>query len=294
MLYGEVAPGAGRWPRYVGVEKGYFTGEGLDVDVTIVGSGATTVQQVVAGALDIGATDFATVIYAVENGAPLVAVGSPMLKYAFTMMSDPSIRAASDLRGKRALTSFLKDPNNIFFEQWLRLNDVDPTEVDTSFEGNVSNRYTALASGIVQAAALSAPFDLRAAAEGYNKLVDFGTLAGDNYAFAALYARRPWLQQNGDAVRAFLRAYAHSIDWLLLHENRDEAIDILTRATQLDRAYAAATYDYYIGELKPFSHNLAIPDSALQGTLDTIVATGDMQPPTPPLSRYFDPSYLPR
>jgi hypothetical protein len=29
-----------------------------------------------------------------------------------------------------------------------------------------------------------------------------------------------------------------------------------------------------MGELRPDSRNLAIPDSALQGTLDTIVAAG--------------------
>ncbi len=118
-----------------------------------------------------------------------------MLKYAFTMMSDPNIRTAADLRGKRAHTSFLKDPN---------------------------------------------------------------------------------------------------IDLLYEPANREEAIELLARSTQLDRTCAAGTYDYYVGELRPYSRNLAIPNSALQGTLDTMVATGDIQSPTPPLSRYFDPSYLPR
>ncbi|HEY7067093.1 MAG TPA: ABC transporter substrate-binding protein [Chloroflexota bacterium] len=293
LAVGEVARGASGWGRYVATEKGFFAAENVDADVTYVGSGTTTVQQVVSGGLDVGTTDWATIILAVENGADLAGVGSSMLKYAFSMMSAPDVRTAADLRGKRAVTSFLKDPNNVFFERWLRTQGVDPAEVDISFDGASGNRYAALTTGVVQAVALSAPFDFRAADEGYNRLVDFGTFAGD-YAFVSIYARKPWLRDNGDAMRGFLRAYARGIDWLYDPANRAEAIDILMRSVDLDRALAERSYAYYVSELQPFSRNLAVPDAALQAVLDTLVDTGDLTRPTPPVTKYLDRTYAPR
>jgi NitT/TauT family transport system substrate-binding protein len=293
LALGEVARGASGWARYVASEKGFFAAEHVDVDVTYVGSGTTTVQQVVAGGLDVGTTDWATIILGIENGADVAGVGSSMLKYAFSMVSAPDVRAAADLRGKRALTSFSKDPNNVFFERWLRTQGVDPAEVDTSYEGATGNRYAALTTGVVQTVALSAPFDFRALDEGYNRLVDFGTFAGD-HAFVSIYARKPWLRDHRPAMQGFLRAYAQGVDWLYRPENREEAIDILVRSVDLDRGLAARSYAYYVSELQPFSRGLAVPDAALQAVLDTLVDTGDLSRPTPPVTKYLDRGYLPR
>ena len=111
-----------------------------------------------------------------------------------------------------------------------------------------------------KAALLTQPFDFRAEAQGYRKLLDIGAF-GKEYGFLTVLARPQWLRDNPDTARGYLRALAAGVDWLYDPANRDEAIAILARETKLEPAIATQTYNYYVGELQPFSRKLAIPDA---------------------------------
>ena len=65
------------------------------------------------------------------------------------------------------------------------------------------------------------------------------------------------------------------------------------RGTKLDEAIAAKTYDYYIGELKPFSRKLAVPEQIVQSTVKTLIEIGDIKPDSAGKT-YLDLSYLPK
>jgi hypothetical protein len=94
-------------------------------------------------------------------------------------------------------------------------------------------------------------------------------------------------------ARGYLRALAARVDWLYEPANRDEAIAILARETKLEPAIAKQTYDYYVGELQPFSRKLAVPDQIIQGTVKTLIELGDIKPDAA-TARYVDLTYLPR
>ena len=83
------------------------------------------------------------------------------------------------------------------------------------------------------------------------------------------------------------------MDWLYDPANRNEAIEILARETRLDPAIATQTYDYYVGELQPFSRKLAIPDEIIRSTVKTLIELGDIKPDAA-TAKYVDLSYLPR
>jgi ABC-type nitrate/sulfonate/bicarbonate transport system substrate-binding protein len=138
---------------------------------------------------------------------------------------------------------------------------------------------------------LTQPFDFRAAADGHRKLLDIGAY-GKEYGFLTILARPQWLRDNPDAARAYLRAMSEAVDWLYDPANRGEAIAILARNTGLAPEIAAQTYDYYIGELQPFSRKLAVPEEIVRTTVKTLVELGDVKPEAA-TAKFADLSYLP-
>ncbi|MBX9829735.1 MAG: hypothetical protein K2Y27_32675 [Xanthobacteraceae bacterium] len=65
------------------------------------------------------------------------------------------------------------------------------------------------------------------------------------------------------------------------------------RNTNVAPDIAKETYDYYIGELKPFSRKLAIPGAIVPTTARTLVELGDIKAETTSM-KFTDLSYLPR
>src|SRR6185312_15009309 len=108
-----------------------------------------------------------------------------------------------------------------------------------------------------------------------------------------ILARPQWLRENPDTARGYLKAMSDAVDWLYDPANREEAIAILARNTNLAPEIAKQTYDYYIGELHPFSRKLAIPDEIVRTTVKTLIELGDVKPDAAAV-KFTDLSYLPR
>ena len=275
---GENAPIALFWPGLIAQRNGFYAAEGLQVELNYVGSVTASVQQLIGGSLDFGYTTCEVALQAAEKGADLSIIGGTAIKYPYSIMSAPGVKKAADIKGKRVILPPPRQDISIFFDRWLQANGLKPGDVDKVYDGATPNRYAALVSGAVSAAAVSQPFDFRAVAEGYNKLVDFGVYAKD-YAFVVIIARKPWLKQNGDVARAYLRAVSHSIDWFYDKSNRDAAIDILTTASKQDKAIVGQTYDYYCDELMPFSRKLGIPPASVKNVADSLGELGILKQP---------------
>jgi NitT/TauT family transport system substrate-binding protein len=283
---------APNWPSFIAVENGLFRREGLELETTYVGNVANTVQQLVAGSFDVASSTFDTAIRAIGNGGNAVMIGGMVTKYPYSIMAAPGIAAAADMKGKKIILPFPKDLLTIVWNRWLTEKGIRPEGVEQVYAGATPNRLAALVSGAVQAALLTQPFDFRAAAQGYGKLVDIGAY-GKEYGFLTVLARPQWLRDNPDTARGYVRALAAAVDWLYEPSHRDEAIEILARSTKIEPAVATQTYDYYIMQLQPFSRKLAVPDEIIRGTVKTLIELGDIKPDAA-TAKYVDLSYLPR
>ncbi len=293
IAVGDVSTIAPNWPSFVAKEKGFYLKEGVDPEVTYVGNVAGTVQQLAGGAFDIAQSTFDTAIRAIEGGADAVIIGGLVTRYPYSIMTPATIRSVQDLKGKQIILPFPKDLLTIVWNRWVREQGMDPKSIDQIYDGATPNRFNALATGTVQAALVSQPFDFRAEAQGYKKLLDIGRYAQD-YGFLVVLGRPQWLKSNPDAARAYLRALSAGVDWLYDPANRDEAIAILAKYTKLEQAFAVQTYDYYIRELQPFSRGLAVPSQIIASTLKTLVEIGDVKQSETTGKKLTDFSYLPR
>lgn len=286
---GDVAPIAADWPHFVAAEKGFYKREGIDAQVTYVGNVANTVQQLAGGTFDVAVSTFDTAIRAIAKGADAVMIGGGVVKYPYSIMTAKDVAKVGDLKGKKIILPFNKDLLTIVWNRWVSEQGLNPKDIDQVYDGATPNRFAALTSGTVQAALLGQPFDFKAAEQGYQKLVDLGAY-GKEYGFLVFLGRPKWMKDNPDATRAYLRAISAAIDWIYDPQNKEEAIAILAKATKLDNALAAQTYDYYIKDLQPFSRKLAIPQQIVDSTVKTLIELGDIKQPTKPL---IDASYLP-
>jgi len=289
---GQVSKTAPDWPNFIAAEKGFLRKHGVELETVYVGNVANTVQQLVAGSFDVASSTFDTAIRAVANGGGAVLIGGVVTKYPYSIMTAKDVRSAADMKGKRVILPFAKDLLTVVWNRWLKEQGMRPDDVEQVYAGATPNRFAALAGGSVQGALLTQPFDFRAAADGYRKLLDIGAY-GKEYGFLTILARSQWLKDNPDTARAYLRAMSDAVDWLYDPANRDEAIAILAKSTQLDPAIATQTYDYYIKELQPFSRKLAIPPDIIPTTVKTLIELGDIKPDAVNV-KYTDVSYLPQ
>jgi NitT/TauT family transport system substrate-binding protein len=287
---GDVAPIAADWPHFVAAEKGLYKREGIDAQVTYVGNVANTVQQLAGGTFDIAVSTFDTAIRAIAKGADAVMIGGGVTKYPYSIMTAKGVAKVADLKGKKIILPFNKDLLTIVWNRWVAAQGMNTKDIDQVYDGATPNRFAALTSGTVQASLLGQPFDFKAAEQGYHKLVDLGAY-GKEYGFLVFLGRPKWMKDNPEATRGYLRALSASIDWIYDPKNKEEAIAILAKATKLDKALAAQTYDYYVRDLQPFSRKLVIPPAIVDSTVKTLIELGDIKQPTKPLT---DVSYLPK
>ena len=289
---GQVSKTAPNWANFIAVEKGFFRREGIELETVYVGNVANTVQQLVAGSFDVASSTFDTAVRAIANGGNAVMIGGVVTKYPYSIMAAANVTSAADMKGKRIILPFPKDLLTIVWNRWLTEKGIKPEDVEQTYTGATPNRLAALVSGAVHAALLTQPFDFRAEAQGYRKLIDIGAF-GKEYGFLTVLARPQWLRDNPETARGYLRALAAAVDWLYDPANRDEAVEILARETKLDPAIATQTYNYYVGDLQPFSRKLAIPDEIIRSTVKTLIELGDIKPDAA-TAKYVDLGYLPR
>jgi NitT/TauT family transport system substrate-binding protein len=289
VQYGDGAPTAVSWTIEIARVKGFFERQRLSVEVSHTASNASIAQQVIGGSSDMGVTTVETCIRAVENGAPIIMIGSEVLRFPYSFMAAPSITRPSDLKGKKAILDLPMSFLTYTFKNWMRANHLQPDDVDLVFDGSSVNRFAALSANQVQVAPLTQPLDFTASDRGYKKLIDVAT--GPRFGFAGVIARPQWLSEKGDVARRFLRAGAAAVEWLYDPKNRDEAIETLVNYAKSEPAVAARVYQYYALQLHPFDRRFAMPDEWVKGNIDYLLASGEFKSLGPP-SKYVDQRYL--
>jgi len=262
------------WPTSGARAKGIFAAHGLDADVILVGSPVSGVQQLIGKSIDIAHPTLYVAVNALAHGANLRLVGCIVNTLPYSMIASPKLTSVKDLVGKPVILGFRTDVITLMWREWVKSQGVNPDDIDQIYDAQAANRYAALANGSALASMLNAPFDLRARAEGFKTMLEFGPIS-QGYAMAVVAARPDFLASNPDAVKAYLASIRDAIDWLYDPANRAEAIAILAKDTRQDPDISAATYDDLVARQKPYDRTLDLPDAFLQRTLEGVIALGD-------------------
>jgi NitT/TauT family transport system substrate-binding protein len=291
IVEGFVSPGALQWPEYIATEFGWFKENGVDVDMVVVGASAA--QQVAAGALNLGYTGFPDFIRAIDQGAPVKIVINAITAPPYAVYSKPAIKKIVDLKGKTVSIGGTKDVTLIYMEAFIGSAGLKASDLDFVYAKATQDRLAALLSGGVDAAILYPPSTFRAAAAGYTDLGDVETYLR-NFPFTVWAANTTWAAKNGEALLGYVRAYSRAVRWLYDSKNKDQAVDILVKYSKQDRRDSADTYDYFVSKLRAFSADGRISSESYQSMTDALVRWGDLSKPVPPISKFFDLSFVER
>jgi NitT/TauT family transport system substrate-binding protein len=198
-------------PVWLAVDEGLFAKHGLDVDITYIASGTTSMQSLVAGDIQFVVSSGAEPAAAYLAGAPARIVLGWFHALSALFLVDPSITSPEQLRGKPiGITRFGGQPHvaaRLALKKW----GLDPdSDVQYLQLGGTPEILGAMQTGAVVGGAFAPPTNVRAQRLGFRVLGDLGEM-GIPYQAGALASMQPYLEANPEAVRRFVQGMLDAI-----------------------------------------------------------------------------------
>ena len=227
---------------YVGIEKGFFKQEGIEIELLSLAGGAKILEALATGSLDIGFSNVVSLVLAKNSGLKFIALtGGPIedsthKEHAILIRKDSSIKTPKDLEGKTIALNTRRNIDDLFVREYLEKNNVNADK--TKFvEMPFPNMENALLSGDVDAVASIEPFVTFALLHGESKILDYNYVVIEPKIEISTYVvSEDWLEKNKEMGDRFVKAFNKATDYALTHES--EVRTIITKYTKLDQAQA--------------------------------------------------------
>jgi NitT/TauT family transport system substrate-binding protein len=276
----EPAHSVGYLPLYVGIAKGVFAEEGLDVSTVTLQGGSAHTNAVLTGSAwgFIGGPEHNA--FAQAKGASIKAIANVVDRGNAYFVAPPGVAPGGDLaaffRGKTIVTSaFGGTPNSITRYLLGRLGLDPTTDVRLIETGDVASMLTIVQSGQAQVAVTSEPVLGQGVNQGiwgepfYNVPRELGP-----YAYSTLNVTMDFIRENPATVEKFTRAMRKALAFT--NENRAETfevaraefptIDPAILQETLDRSYADSLWEFS-GMVTPASLDTALNVVRASGVL---------------------------
>jgi len=247
-------------PQYVALQKGFFKGEALDVEIIQMNPrlGATAV---VNGDVTF-ATPFTSTFRGILQGFPMKLVFVHIKKGPYFLMVRPDIKEVQQLRGKKIGVATIKGTDQLVAEEMLQSKGFNISQIQAVAIGDGPVRMQALVSGAVEAVCLAPPHDLMLRKMGYNALLgppEIGLPSAGMLTSDRLIKEQPQLVRR--TLKALLRSHYHII------ENRQDAIQTLIKWLPQPLDVAEHSYD---AELKTLNRDGTMTDAELEAIIERV------------------------
>lgn len=232
-----VAPAFVYIPLWIGLRKGFFQDEALDVAISVAGSATHDVtKRIEDGRSHIGiGTPEGVLLDATER---LVIAAGHANRAALSLVAQSRFQRIEDLRGASLGVASLTEGTAFILRDILAKHGLTHGDYEIVEAGTHPVRWEALKAGSLDAALQLVPFNFMAAAAGFSLLGEASDYV-PAYAFTTVNLRRDWAASEAPALEAFLRALARATAFVYDHPSdiRDEASAFTRLPTQLvDRA----------------------------------------------------------
>jgi NitT/TauT family transport system substrate-binding protein len=215
-------------PFFLGLERGYYTQEGIELSIDEGRGPGRSVQLVAAKEATFGVSDAGNLILGVAKGAPLKAIMTVIstADYAVVSPADSGIKTAKDLEGKRIAITVGEAAAQLFpailaangvNREKLILVQVDP---DQRVAAVAERRADALLGSLTQHA-----FQIQALGVASSEL-SYASL-GVSSVGLTLHAHNDTLRDKPDLVKRFVRATVRA--WEATQEAPRQAVESLRK-----------------------------------------------------------------
>jgi NitT/TauT family transport system substrate-binding protein len=212
---------------WVAYEHGFFQKHGLNVELVFIEGGSTTVQTLISGDVALAQMAGSAVIQSNFRGADVVLIAGLINTLTFQLIVEKGISQPDLLKGKSIGVTRFGSSTDFAARYALDKWGLTPQREVTIVElGSMPSLLSALASGKIQGAMLSAPFTLHAKKSGFSALADLQML-GLEYQHTAIAASQTLIKSKPDLVRNFMKAYVEGIHFYKTH--RKEALAVMAK-----------------------------------------------------------------
>jgi NitT/TauT family transport system substrate-binding protein len=255
---------------WIAQDAGLFKKHNLDFPMVFIPASSAVTAAMLGGDGEIALTGGEGMIRAnLAGGSDFVFIGAVKNILTHSIMGKPELKRPEDLKGKKVGVTRLGGNPHYFAIQALRLKGLDPSKDVTFIQtGGAPETLAALKTGVIDAAALTAPTDTQATAMGYNFVI-FGPDLKIPYAATVFVTRRAVIAKRSAVVGQFMRAMAEASR--ILHNDREFVYKVLGKQLRLtDRKILDAAYN---GEIKALEPRLSLRAEPYQAILDDIAKT---------------------
>ena len=219
-------------PFYIAADTGLFAKHGLDVDVTLITSGTTSLQSLIAGDIQFSVTSGAEPAAAYVQGAPVRIVAGWARALGSLFLVHPSITSPEQLKGQPVgITRFGGLPHvaaRLALKKW----GLDPDhDVQYLQMGGTPEILAGMQTGVVVGGAYAPPTNIRAQRLGFRVLGDLSKM-DIPYQSSVMVATPAYLDSNPEVVRRVVRALMEGIKVSVTDE--ETTLAALARFTRMD------------------------------------------------------------
>jgi NitT/TauT family transport system substrate-binding protein len=274
-------------PLDIGIRKGFFAKNGVEVEASAFAGDAKLQQAMTANSIDMGIGSGPGMAFIVK-GSPVKAVAAmagPPLLLAIVVRPDGA-KSVAELKAKKISVSTAGSLTYWLVSETSRRQDWGPQGIDIQPMGAMSGQVAALKRGDIDGIVmdLSTAFDLENRSEG-RILVRFGDL--QDFIVHVIYATDKLIATRPDAIRGFLRGWFETIAFM--RKNKAETVAIAKDVIDKDEDIVSRTYD----EVMPmYSDDGRFKPSALKVLAKSFVELNTL-PTEPDMSKLYTEAFLP-
>jgi NitT/TauT family transport system substrate-binding protein len=274
----------------IGIEKGVYARDGLDVQMSVMEGSAKLHQAMLAGALDIGLGAGTDLVFLVK-GSPETAVGAIMVGagiYGLVLGPNAQIHTVADLKGKKIGISTVGS-----MTQWLVLrlvqqqgwqrDDITMVTVGSDSVAQTAALETRQIDAVMGAAALG--WQLETQSRG--RLLIPASQIVNNFLMNAAYSSNKLIAERPEALRAFLKGWYETVAYM--RANRDETVKLARAIDGFAQEVEERNYDSVMPSM---SGDGKFPVEGVEGVRRSFVDLGIL-PSEPDVSKYVTERFLP-
>jgi NitT/TauT family transport system substrate-binding protein len=237
-------------PAWIAQDLGLFAQEGLEVELTLIGTTEAT-QALVAGDLQLLIAGANSAVEPALAGADTVLLGSFMSTLEQTLVTQPTITRPEQLRGTKIGVAGARGAVATGVRLQVRALGLDPwQDITVVALGTPGARLSAMAAGVIDGAALTAPATLDARRAGYFFWEDVPGVAAVEFVSTGAITRRGLLAEQRDAMLRALRALATAT--AIQKHDRERSFPVLARYLETsDPAALEETFAMFAPRLTP-------------------------------------------
>ena len=261
-------------PMWVAKDKKIFDKYGLDVQTIFVMGGALVSQMLAAGEIQIAANAPAALVSLIAAGENIAMFFGVSNTSPFTLVTQPAIKKAADLKNKRIGTARFGGSSHI--SALIALDhlglDLKRDNIIILQTGLDPERMAALEQKALDGAMLQRLATKIMLGKGYSELLNLNK-AKIPYQNTVLAARRDYMAKNPKLFDSFTRAMVESYAYVFNKENKQSVKEVIAKNLRLPNGDAAE--DFYLEAQEELDRK---PYPTLEGTRTVLKFVAEQNP----------------